>query len=73
MGKQVKVVKAANASLVGINGVVVDESAGFITVQTTQGIKRVPKRGSVLELNGEEVAGDSVLASPVERMKLKVD
>jgi ribonuclease P protein subunit POP4 len=72
IGKHIRVINAANPSQKGIEGVVVDETRNTIVVQTTTGVKRVQKHGSVFEVNGHEVEGDEVLAAPEERIKLKV-
>ncbi len=71
IGKHVRVTKATNPNIQGMEGTVVDETQNTITVETTKGVKRVPKHGSVFEINGETVKG--VLASPEDRIRIKVN
>ncbi len=74
-GKHARVTKAANKSLEGLEGAVVDETRNTVIIETEKGVKRVPKHGTVFEINGHEVIGDEVLVTPEERVKLnsKVD
>ncbi|MEM3154694.1 MAG: ribonuclease P protein subunit [Candidatus Woesearchaeota archaeon] len=73
IGTHIRVITAANKTQEGIEGTAVDETRNTIVVETPKGLKRVQKHGSVLEINGEEVRGDEVLAAPEERIKLKVN
>ena len=73
IGKHAKIVRAKNPSHANITGVVVDETKNTITIQTEKGIKKVPKHGSVFNINGHEVQGDDVLAAPEERIKIKTE
>ena len=72
-GKHICVVDAANPSQKGLEGIVVDETRNTVVVETTNGVKRVQKHGSVFAIDGHEVEGDDVLAAPEERIKLKVN
>jgi len=72
VGKHAKVIKATNKSLEGLEGVVIDETRNHLVLETKQGIKQLPKKGTVFTINNEEVSGDDVLAQPEERIKLKV-
>ncbi len=73
IGKHAKIVTSTNKSLEELEGVVVDETHNTVIIETEKGVKRVPKHGTVFEIDGHEVAGDEVLASPEERIKIKVD
>ena len=72
VGKHGKVVQATNENLIGIEGVVVDETKNTITFETKQGEKKVPKKGTVFAINGHKIIGDNVVVAPEERIKLKV-
>lgn len=72
IGKHATVAKATNKTLIGIEGTVVDETKNTISIETPSGVKNVQKRGTVFTIDGQEVPGDKVLASPEERIKLKV-
>ena len=73
IGKHAKITKAANKSLTGLEGTVVDETRNTVIIETEKGVKRVQKHGTVFEIDGQEVEGDEVLAAPEERIKIKVD
>lgn len=76
IGKRVRVVDAANSALVGLEGVVVDETKHLFTLETEMGEKRVPKHLTTFDVDwdGEtvRVQGSDVLAAPEERIKRKV-
>lgn len=72
IGKHIRVINATNPSQKGLEGIVVDETRNTVVVETSQGVKRVQKHGSVFEIDGNEVEGDEVLAAPEERVKIKV-
>lgn len=72
IGKHIRVINATNPSQKGTEGVVVDETRNTVMVETSRGVKRVQKHGSVFEVEGHEVEGDDVLAAPEERIKIKV-
>ena len=69
-GKHARVTTAPNKSLEGMEGVVVDETRNTVIIETEKGVKRVPKHGTVFEIDGHEVIGDEVLVPPEERIKL---
>ncbi len=71
IGKHAKITAAKNQNLVGVEGIVVDETKNVLAIETTQGVKRIQKRGTVFVINGQEVLGDEVLAAPEERIKIK--
>ncbi len=72
IGKHICVITASNPSQ-KVEGIVVDETRNTIVVETARGVKRVQKHGSVFEIDGQEIAGDDVLAAPEERVKIKVN
>jgi len=72
VGKKAKVVAAPNKSVIGIEGVIVDETKNLVVIETASGVKKVLKKGAVFMIGNEEVVGDAVMVAPQERMKLKV-
>jgi ribonuclease P protein subunit POP4 len=76
IGLPVSIVRADNPALNSISGVVVDETKHFLTVDTPNGRKRVPKSGAVFRftVNGKDVDidGRDIEVAPEERIKLKV-
>ena len=72
MGLPIKVITSKNLSLVGLEGVVVDETQNMIKMETKQGIRNVQKSTGVFAIDGHRVVGSEVVLSPHERMKIKV-
>jgi ribonuclease P protein subunit POP4 len=75
IGKRVHILAATNPTLVGLAGIVIDETKNLVVLETEKGIKRVPKKGTtfsiVLNEGSQVVSGDDILAAPEERIKLK--
>jgi len=69
IGRHAKVVEALNKSLEGMEGVVVNETKHLLTLETPQGEKQIPKKGTKLLIDGEEV--ECVVVAPEERIKVK--
>lgn len=71
IGKHAKVTESTNQQMIGIDGVVVDETKTTLAIETKTGVKKVPKKGTTFHINGEKVKGDDALASPEDRIKIK--
>jgi len=75
IGKQVKITKAANESLVGLTGTIVDETKHTLVIDTAHGRKTVIKKGVTLSVmvDGQECVMDASMIdmAPEERVKLK--
>jgi ribonuclease P protein subunit POP4 len=72
IGLQVAVVRSADPSLVGVRGLVVDETRNTLVVEAAGREKRVPKRGARFRFEiqgGAEVDGDEILFRPEDRVK----
>ncbi len=76
IGLRVKVYKARNRCLEGIEGIVVDETKNMLIVETKKGEKMIPKKGTIFHfyLNDKvvEVDGDVIAFRPEDRIKRKV-
>lgn len=72
IGSRFEVVDSPNADLLGLKGVVVDETKNLVAVETPKGIKRVAKRNNVFAIDGRIVDGSKVGVAPEERIRLKV-
>lgn len=72
-GLPLRVTQSHDTAKVGIEGMVVDETARTFIVETPAGEKTVPKNESVFTftLNDEqvEIAGKDILSSSIERLK----
>lgn len=72
IGLPVVVTEATDRSLVGLHGVVRDETRNTLTVETAKGEKRVPKHGATFTFEvqgGGRVEGDDLLFRPEDRIK----
>ncbi len=72
IGLQVAVVRATDPSLVGVEGLVVDETRNTVVVEAGGREKRVPKQGSRFRFQvqgGVEVEGNEILFRPEDRVK----
>ncbi|HKZ63685.1 MAG TPA: ribonuclease P protein subunit [Thermoplasmata archaeon] len=72
IGLPVVVSASSDASLVGLGGVVVDETRNTLRVATPKGEKTVPKHGTQFTFDvqgGQRVAGDDLLFRPEDRIK----
>ena len=76
IGVKVEVVDAHNRGMIGMKGIVVDETKGMVSVKTANGEKKIEKNGSVFRFSLPDgkvrVDGDLLVARPEERIKLKV-
>lgn len=72
IGLSVVVAASSDPSLVGLRGVVVDETRNTLRVETPRGEKTVPKHGTTFTFEvqgGTRVAGDDLLFRPEDRIK----
>ena len=67
IGKEIKVVDAKNKTLVGISGVVVDETKNTLVVETSKGRKTLLKEQVTVEVDGQTFK--PVIARPWEIKK----
>ena len=72
IGAKIKVIRASNKSLEGMEGSVVDETKNTLKIKNiNEEEKTVPKSGAVFLINNQEIKGDEILRRPEERIKLK--
>jgi ribonuclease P protein subunit POP4 len=72
IGLQVAVLRSPDPSLVGVRGLVVDETRNTLVVEAAGREKRVPKEGTRFRFEvqgGVEVDGDEILFRPEDRTK----
>ncbi len=71
IGQAVVVTASTDPSLVGLRGVVADETRNTFLVETPKGEKRVPKRGTSFTFGtgGASVRGSDLLFRPEDRIK----
>jgi ribonuclease P protein subunit POP4 len=77
IGLEVRVVKSANPSQAGLSGRVVDESRNILTIETSKGVRNLPKDSCVFSFrlpSGEwvRVEGSLLVARPEDRIKKRL-
>lgn len=72
VGKQATIVEAKNTDLVGITGELVDETKHTLRIRTDRGEKTLIKEQVTLEVDGVQLDGELLTASPEKRTKLKL-
>ena len=73
LGRNIKVVKATNQTMLGIEGVVVRETKNMFSIKTQNKIKQIPKEACdfTIEFNGATfpVQGSLIRYRPENRLK----
>ncbi|MEK6954215.1 MAG: ribonuclease P protein subunit [Candidatus Micrarchaeota archaeon] len=71
IGEQLQVLKASGKGLSGIVGKVLDESKNTFLLATSNGRKRIPKKGTTFYFPGMRLAvkGDIIAFRPQDRTK----
>lgn len=71
IGEKIKVVKARNKTLEGLEGEIYWETKNTFEIKTKKGIKKVPKEGTVFlfQTRKLKVDGNIILGRPEERLK----
>jgi len=75
IGLDVLVAAASNPSHRGISGRIVDETKNMLAIETTYGIRKVPKQHSIFRLSLPdnrivEIDGSAVMLAPEKRIGL---
>lgn len=69
IGKKIKVIESNNSSLVGIEGVVVDETKNIISIEVDGKTKQIVKDLCVFDVEGKTIQGKDITKRPEERIK----
>ncbi len=76
IGLEVEVIDAKNLNYKGIKGMVVNETKNMLWIETKDGIKKVPKKGTkfmfTLSKHKVIVDGNRIAKRPEDRLKIKV-
>ena len=77
IGLEAEVIESTNKIQTGIRGMVVDETKNTLTIETSNGLKRIQKKGATFMFTipgGKKVSvsGNKIAVRPEERIKLKV-
>jgi ribonuclease P protein subunit POP4 len=74
IGLTVEIANATNKALIGLSGLVVDESRNMLTIETKTGIRKIAKAGSTFMFmlpSGQRVMieGGKLVGRPEERIR----
>ncbi|MEM5878519.1 MAG: ribonuclease P protein component 1 [Candidatus Aenigmatarchaeota archaeon] len=77
IGLETEIKNATNKYLIGLKGLVVDETYGMLMIQTKKGEKKVNKKGTIFIFhlpNGKrvQVDGSLLVSRPEDRIKKKL-
>ncbi len=69
IGKKIKIIESNNKSLVGMKGIVVNESKNILSVEVDGEVKKIVKDLCVFDIEGRKVSGKEIAKRPEERLK----
>jgi len=69
IGKLIRVEDAANKTIIGINGKIIDETKNTITIQTTKGIKKIIKDQTTIMIDNRKINGKNLIGRAEARIK----
>ncbi len=69
IGRQVKVLECTDASLKGIEGMIVDETKNMFAIETNDGIKKVAKNIAIFDIDGRVIEGKRIAYRPEDRIR----
>jgi len=72
IGLKTQIVESANSQIIGLNGTIINETKSMFTLNTTKGIKFIPKSNSVWKFNltNEKISvdGSKIQKRPFDRL-----
>ena len=71
LGKEIVVTDSKNISLVGLCGIVIQETKYSLLLKTVRGQKRIVKNTITFTLESVVVVGKTIMQTPQDRLKLK--
>ena len=75
IGLNTKIVNSSNSQIIGLNGSIVDETKSMFSIQTSNGIKKIPKKHSTMEISLPTskitIDGNLLAKRPYDRMGAK--
>lgn len=72
IGLDVEIIESASKTLIGLKGIVVDETKNTIVIEVRNMEKRIPKHGTTFRFHvdgSKDVVGDRLLHRPEDRTK----
>ena len=76
IGRIIKIIDSTNKANIGLNGKVLDETKHLLIIETSNGIKKVSKKGNIFQIKYLDekvnIQGELLFGAPAERIKTKV-
>lgn len=76
IGRTIEIIGSGNKSCVGISGKIIDETRHLLIIETSKGIRKIPKKNNAFQITYLEdkinVDGALLCDAPAERIKSKV-
>ena len=76
IGLESEIIQATNSQIVGLTGIIVDETKNMLMINTENGIKKIPKDSTTwkFSINNTEkqIEGSTLMKRPHERLGRKI-
>ncbi|MHC1609789.1 MAG: ribonuclease P protein subunit [Candidatus Methanofastidiosia archaeon] len=73
IGNEVDVIGSSNPAYIGIKGTIIDETTNMIIIEDKRGlIKRLIKKNIIIEINGVQIDGMTLIGRPENRIKNRI-
>ncbi|HSB50735.1 MAG TPA: ribonuclease P protein subunit [Nitrosopumilaceae archaeon] len=76
IGQSTEIVDSSNKELIGLNGKIIDETKSMFVIETTTGIKKIPKNHNKwkFSIQNQDVIlfGESLCKRPYDRVRMKI-
>ena len=76
IGLESEIIQATNSQIMGLNGMIVDETKNMFMINTKNGIKKIPKDNATwkFSINNTEkqIDGSTLMKRPHERLGRKI-
>lgn len=69
IGKKIKIIESNNKSLVGVTGIVVDETKNMLSIERDGKELKIIKDQCVFEIDGKNIHGREIAKRSEERIK----
>jgi ribonuclease P protein subunit POP4 len=75
VGLETEIIESSNQQVIGLNGTVVDETKSMFTINTKEGLKKIPKKLNKWKFffnkTTAEIDGNLLVKRPEDRLRVK--
>ncbi|MFB5597547.1 MAG: ribonuclease P protein component 1 [Nitrosopumilaceae archaeon] len=75
IGLETKIIESSNQQIIGLNGTVVDETKSMFTINTKEGLKKIPKKINKWKFffnkTSADIDGNLLAKRPQDRLGVK--